>query len=208
MRVSFKPGVVVLVPENEDEGESLALLGLEADGHVFHLIANGEDGAALHDLGPREDACREPINISHAIEERFRPISNLALTPFLFDGRIYQSVEGFWQGLKFDRESDRNRIANLFGGEAKEAGDDAEPRTHVTYQGEEIRVGSPEHWALMRRACEAKFTTNFEAQEALLATGQRWLRHRMRRDSKSIPGAILAEMWMDIRRGLMEEKSS
>jgi predicted NAD-dependent protein-ADP-ribosyltransferase YbiA (DUF1768 family) len=204
MRVTFKPGVVVLVPENVDEGENLALLGMEADGHVFQLIANGEEGAALRDLGPREDACREPINISHAIEERFRPISNLALTPFLLDGRMYQSVEGFWQGLKFDSERDRNRIAKLHGGEAKGAGDGAEFRTHFQYEGQEIRVGSPEHWGLMRRACKAKFTTNFEAQEALLATGQRWLTHRMRRDSRNIPGAILAEIWMDIRETLRE----
>ncbi len=206
MRVSFKPGVIVLVPEDADEGESLALLDLESAGHVFRLAGNGAVGAALHDMGPREDACREPLNISHAIEERFRPISNLALTPFLLDGRMYQSVEGFWQGLKFDRESDRNRIANLHGGEAKKAGDDAEPRTHFKYAGAEIATGSPEHWALMRAACEAKFRTNFEAQEALLATGQRWLRHRMRRDSRSIPGAILAEMWMDIRAELMEAR--
>jgi predicted NAD-dependent protein-ADP-ribosyltransferase YbiA (DUF1768 family) len=56
----------------------------------------------------------------------------------------------------------------------------------------------------MHRACWAKFSTHAEAQAALLATGERPLVHRLRRDSRTIPGVIMAEIWMKIRRRLRE----
>ena len=34
---------------------------------------------------------------------------------------------------------------------------------------------------------------------ALLGTGDRPLRHRMRKDSRTIPGVIMAEIWMRLR---------
>jgi hypothetical protein len=54
----------------------------------------------------------------------------------------------------------------------------------------------------MDRACRAKFTQNWEARSALLATGGRPLVHRMRRDSRTIPGVIMADIWMRIRSSL------
>jgi hypothetical protein len=57
----------------------------------------------------------------------------------------------------------------------------------------------------MRRACEAKFTQNDDAREALLGTNDRPLTHKMRRDSRSIPGVIMAEIWMGIRARLRQQ---
>lgn len=37
------------------------------------------------------------------------------------------------------------------------------------------------------------------ARDALLKTGNRTLTHRTKRDSKTIPGAIMAEIYMGIR---------
>ena len=37
------------------------------------------------------------------------------------------------------------------------------------------------------------------AREALLSTGKRPLVHKVLPDSKTIPGAIMAEIWMEIR---------
>jgi predicted NAD-dependent protein-ADP-ribosyltransferase YbiA (DUF1768 family) len=51
----------------------------------------------------------------------------------------------------------------------------------------------------MRRACEAKFAQHEGARTALLDTGERWLTHRVRKDSRTIPGAIMADIWMRIR---------
>jgi hypothetical protein len=42
-------------------------------------------------------------------------LSNLAPTPFVLDGREYASVEGFWQGLKFEDEAQRAIIAKISG---------------------------------------------------------------------------------------------
>jgi predicted NAD-dependent protein-ADP-ribosyltransferase YbiA (DUF1768 family) len=51
----------------------------------------------------------------------------------------------------------------------------------------------------MRRACRAKFAQNEHAREALLATGERPLVHQVPRDSRTIPGVIMAEIWMALR---------
>jgi predicted NAD-dependent protein-ADP-ribosyltransferase YbiA (DUF1768 family) len=51
----------------------------------------------------------------------------------------------------------------------------------------------------MKQACRAKFTQNAEARAALLSTGERPLTHRVRRDSATIPGVIMADIWTRIR---------
>jgi hypothetical protein len=51
----------------------------------------------------------------------------------------------------------------------------------------------------MERACAAKFEQHGPARGALLATGQRPLTHKVRPDSRMIPGVILADIWMRLR---------
>jgi predicted NAD-dependent protein-ADP-ribosyltransferase YbiA (DUF1768 family) len=55
--------------------------------------------------------------------------------------------------------------------------------------------------AIDGRATIAKFQQNTNAREALLSTGDRPLTHQMKNDSKTIPGAILAEIRMRTRAG-------
>ena len=71
--------------------------------------------------------------------------------------------------------------------------------------GQEIAVGTWAHWQLMEQACRAKFSQNEEARAALLATGWRPLVHVVRRDSKAIPGVIMADIWMRIRAELRSQ---
>ncbi len=203
MKLSFRNDVLGLAAETEAEREICALLGA-ADLHVFQLHCTSDRGFAFTELGPPADALREPLNITHAVEARFRPISNLARTPFELDGQPYASIEGFWQGLKVPDLPGRRRLAKLSGPEAMEAGKSAGQPTDFAYGSETVLAGSPEHWQLMRMACEAKFNQNAEARAALLASGQRWLTHKVRRDSRTIPGAIMAQIWMDLRRKLQE----
>lgn len=59
----------------------------------------------------------------------------------------------------------------------------------IDFQGARIIPGGPDHWRLMEMACRAKFTQNADARMALLATGTRPLIHRVRRDSRTIPGS-------------------
>ena len=121
-------------------------------------------------------------------------ISNFAHTPFVLDGLDYASIEGFWQGLKFPDEADRRRLAALHGSAAKDAGFYAPTAEAILFGGERTRVGTWDHWQLMKRACTAKFSQHEPAREALRSTGKRPLVHQVKRDSKSIPGAIMAEI--------------
>jgi predicted NAD-dependent protein-ADP-ribosyltransferase YbiA (DUF1768 family) len=202
MRVQFKPGLIVFLPESPEDQENLDNFGEVSRDHIFRMGHKIGASSVLHDLGLADEALSKPINITLDAAPEWLPISNLAFTPFVFDGRYFASVEGFWQGLKFDDEKTRQRIALLHGTEAKHAGDGTGKRSHILWHGKEIAVGTADHWDLMRAACQAKFTINDEARAALLATGERPLVHRPRRDSRTIPGVIMAEIWMQIRASL------
>jgi predicted NAD-dependent protein-ADP-ribosyltransferase YbiA (DUF1768 family) len=161
------------------------------------------------DKGTEDDVSGEPINITFGIADpRLRPISNLAHTRFTLDGRAYASIEGFWQGLKYPAEADRRRIAALHGKAAKRAGGGAPRSETILYEGAEIAIGSPAHWALMERACLAKFTQNHTARAALLATGTRLITHVTNPDSRTIPGVVMAEIWTRIRDQLRPSPAS
>jgi hypothetical protein len=58
--------------------------------------------------------------------------------------------------------------------------------------------------AIDGRAATAKFEQNTSAREALLSTDDRPLTHQMKNDSKTIPGAILAEIQMRTRASLRQ----
>jgi predicted NAD-dependent protein-ADP-ribosyltransferase YbiA (DUF1768 family) len=200
MRAIFKDGQLILVTETDAEREAFAAWRTTKKDHVFRFDGGSEKGGALHDLGLREDACREPINVTfESDDERWLPISNLALTPFEMRGRRYASIEGFWQGLKFTGEEDRERIAALHGREAKSAAYGQPKCGSFVFDGQTCASGGPGHRGLMLQACRAKFAQNAGAREALLATGDRPLIHRVRRDSQTIPGALMADIWMRIR---------
>jgi predicted NAD-dependent protein-ADP-ribosyltransferase YbiA (DUF1768 family) len=203
VRVILKLGHLILSPESEAERAAFAIWREAARGHVFHFDGGSVDGGALRDLGLRAEACREPINVVFdQVEPCWQPISNLAHTPFMLRGMAYASVEGFWQGLKFDGDADRARIAALWGKPAKRAAAALPERASFDYGGETYAVGGPGHHALMLAACRAKFAQHAGARDALLATGDRPLIHRPRRDSATIPGALMADIWMRLRAGL------
>jgi predicted NAD-dependent protein-ADP-ribosyltransferase YbiA (DUF1768 family) len=157
----------------------------------------------LIDLGPRPDACREPINVTaRSPDAMIRLISNFAHTPFELDGNTYASIEAFWQGLKFPDAERRRLVSRLHGLEARNTGFDAEASDTLIYHGRTIRVGTSDHWHLMYLACRAKFSQHEQARAALMGTGDRPLIHKTRRDSRTIPGVVMADMWMRIRRTL------
>lgn len=209
MRAILKDGLIVLVPEGDGEAAELSAWQARHTGHVLHVRPQSEEAAAaleLWSLGPREEACREPINIvSSSPDPMARLIGNFGAAPFELDGETYRTVESFWQGLKFADLVDRRRLATLSGHEAWEAGSTKGYGATVAYAGKDIVVGTWAHWQLMERACRAKFEQNAGARAALLATGGRPLTHVLAKDSTSIPGAIMAEIWMRIRRSLQHQ---
>lgn len=204
MKLTFRNDVIGFAAETDFEREICALLAT-ADGHVFRLHCTSARGLAFSGLGPEVEARREPLNITQSVAPRFAAISNLAHTPFDLDGERYSSVEGFWQGLKFTDPERRRKVAGLSGTEAKAAGYPARHPSTIVHGGQSIVAGTPEHWALMRKACDAKFTQHAPAREALLATGERWLTHKVRNDSRTIPGVVMADIWMALRRRLRSQ---
>jgi predicted NAD-dependent protein-ADP-ribosyltransferase YbiA (DUF1768 family) len=207
MRVMFKSGILAFSTETEEESAQFAAWREMAHGHVFYFDGRSAKGGALHDLGPREEACREPINIVYGIEERWLPISNLAQTHFTLNGQTYASIEGFWQGLKYLSEEERKRVAALSGPEAKRAAPKGPPSETFSYGGRTYASGGADHHALMLQACRAKFSQHLPARQALLSTGERPLVHRVRRDSKTIPGVVMADIWTRIRSGLRNREA-
>ncbi|MBU6384815.1 MAG: NADAR family protein [Pirellula sp.] len=203
MIVRLKPNLLLITAPSQEHQETLIPWAKDVDGHAFILQVQDAQTIRLISRGPESDACREPINVtSRSPIREIQLISNFAHTPFELDGVLYGSVEAFWQCLKFQDHDRRLLIAPLFGKEALRAGADA-CQSHVfKYNGSTIRVGTFDHWQLMKLACKAKFNQHEQAKEALLSTGQRPLTHVTRSDSRTIPGVILADIWMRIRHRL------
>jgi len=201
MIVRQRDGMLIVTP---GEGETLGDWLDAHAGQVFRLQAIKGGSALLQSIGPEAEACRIPINITSQTPEPLRLISNFAHTPFCFDDKSYESIEGFWQGLKFPDEADRRRLALLHGSEARDAGYHAPEADTLMYDGENVRVGTYAHWRLMEKACRAKFTQHAGARDALLSTRNRPLVHQVKRDSKNIPGVIMAAIWTRIRERLLK----
>ena len=146
------------------------------------------------------------LNVGYSSRDwRAKLLSNFAPTPFRLWGEDFTSVEGFWQGLKFEEGSpEQKRVFSLYAYEAKRAGKAASKKPGDTFRwkGKEYVVGSPEHQNLMLQALRAKFSQNPEAKKALLATRGLSLVHELPRDSKTIPGATFAAMLEQVREEL------
>jgi predicted NAD-dependent protein-ADP-ribosyltransferase YbiA (DUF1768 family) len=204
MIVKQENGHIILQAETTEEQAQLKTL-LEEQNELIFQLRKTEKGPSFFYLGPKETACNLSINVLFSREDKqIQLISNLGHAPFEMDGIEYASVEAFWQSLKFEPEK-RDPLYSLFGKEAKKAGAREKYTKYVSYKEQKVRVGSSEHWALMQRACEHKFEQHTAAREALLATGIRPLYHKPRKDSVTIPGPIMAGIWMNIRSKLRRE---
>ena len=202
MKLEVGPTRITLHAQTDAERDLSQTLTASAGG-LYRIAQAGGRGLVFEAVPDPGMATLEPLNITQGVGAPFAAISNLATTPFILDDEIYASVEGFWQSLKFTELKDRRRVAALSGSAAKKAGNTAPPQS-VTfdYHGETIVRGTWAHWALMGRACEAKFYQDVASRRALLATGERLLTHRVANDSRTIPGVIMAEIWMRVRAGL------
>lgn len=207
MQVKLEDNTVLLVAETDAERAELAAWLAARTDRLFRLVPSRGSAVRLDDLGPDARLDEPAINITwNTAPKPFDLIANLAPTPFEVDGRPFASVEGFWQGLKFAEGAERDHVAGLAGHEARRAGGRVPYGETVTYQGKPARVGTIEHWALMEKACTAKFEQHEAARAALLSTAPRRLEHKVKVDSKTIPGVIMAEIWMRLRGRLEDGK--
>ena len=121
-------------------------------------------------------------------------LSNFAPTPFVFHGKRYASLEGFWQMMLYPEGADdprathpgiswshtRDEVAQMSSFEAKAAGTLAEENMRrmgigwVSFEGRRLdyRPAAPgEHYRLIVAATQEKVRQNPEVRRVLLATG-------------------------------------
>ena len=163
---------------------------------------------------PKLEIEKNVVNIGSKGEaETERMLSNFAHTPFDLDGVHYESVEAFWQSIKFPEGSkDRTETAGLVGGQAKRAGKRTRDIREIEYQSQTTKVGSSEHHKLMRRAIRAKLEQNPGVMKLLLDTGDKQITHVLKTpdgkilsDSKTIPGAVFSQILMDLRQEFKQQ---
>lgn len=207
MEVNFVGDCIVISGQSDEERAAIAKSSTAREGLMYSCVHTVAGTITLQVADKLPTGARQPINITYDTTPMpLQLISNLAATPFVLDGRGYASIEGFWQGLKFAAEAERRRIAALSGHAAKDAGPSSTPGDRIAYDGREICVGTADHWALMERACQAKFSQHDGARAALQSTGTRPLEHKVKVDSRTIPGVIMADIWMRLRSQLAQSR--
>ncbi len=142
-----------------------------------------------------------PINCaSNSEEEVGRQMSNFAHTPFVFRGREYASVEGFYQGMKFEDEEKRAKIAAMHGVYARSAGKKAKTK-QTTFDGQTFMMGSPEHHAVMKEAIRCKMEQHPEMTKAFVATRPRTVIHDTGRPARksSFPVEVFCRIITEMR---------
>jgi len=155
-------------------------------------------------------------------------LSNFAPTPFVFRGRRYASIEGFWQMMLYPEGKDdprakssgliwrysRDQVADMTSFEAKNAGTLAEENmnkmgiTWVTFEGRQIeyRPASPgEHYRLIFDATLEKVRQNPEVRKVLLSTGDLILRPDHHQEPNAPAAWRYYEILTEIRKNLQSE---
>lgn len=178
-----------------------------------------KDGAPSWEILPQEAGPGEVI-LSKRTELGI--LSNFAATPFVYDGRQYASVEGFWQMMKYpegpgdERLKDpnvvwphtREEVARMTAFEAKAAGSAANEIMKrlgikwVSYAGKKIDYyenAKGEFYRLILAAEWEKLKQNPKVKEVLLKTGDLKLRPDHHQEPTVAPAWRYHEIWMEIR---------
>lgn len=151
-------------------------------------------------------------------------LSNFAATPFVFEGRSYSSLEGFWQSLKYPESPkderfeacpswpySRFQVEGLTGVIAQRSGVAAEEimKTHgiewITYRGEKIDYKGKDqdrHFDLISAATLCKVQQNKQVAEVLFRTRGLQLLPDHHQSPDSPRAWRYFEIMMDLRRNL------
>jgi predicted NAD-dependent protein-ADP-ribosyltransferase YbiA (DUF1768 family) len=152
-------------------------------------------------------------------------LSNFAPTPFVFHGKRYASLEGFWQMMKYpEGASDprakfpglewkytRDQVAQMVAFEANHAGALASDNmskmkiTWVSFEGKRFEykpVAPGEHYKLIVAATREKVKQNPEVKRVLLSTGDLILKPDHHQEANAPAAWRYYEILMEIRRQL------
>ena len=146
------------------------------------------------------------LNVSSASADwRACALANYPLFPFVLDGVVLASVEGFIQGIKFpEGHPSRAAAFRAYAAAAKQYGA-AAARISVWWGGQALAYGSAAHHALIARAIRAKFVHNQGAQLALRATQGIVLKHDVGPESPttSLPAVVFCRILTELRDELL-----
>ena len=156
-------------------------------------------------------------------------LSNFAATPFVFHGKRYASLEGFWQAMlhpegpndpraKFpglEWKYTREQVTQMTAFEAKHAGDLAEENMRkmkigwVSFEGKRFgyRPKKPgQHYRLIVAATWAKVLQNDTVRKVLLSTGDLILKPDHHQEPNAPAAWRYFEIWMRIRTELQNRE--
>ncbi|MBI4429066.1 MAG: NADAR family protein [Ignavibacteriales bacterium] len=155
-------------------------------------------------------------------------LSNFAPTPFVYRGKRYASLEGFWQAMLYPEGNDdprstfpgltwrytRDQVMDLTSFEAKRAGEMAEENmkimgiTWVMFVGRRIEYRPAErgeHYRLIVEATWEKVRQNPEVKRVLLATGDLILKPDHLQEPNAPAAWRYNEILTEIRTALQRE---
>lgn len=155
-------------------------------------------------------------------------LSNFAVTAFLYRGKKYASVEGFWQSLLYPEDSKdpravfpslewpftRSRVEAMVAFDAKKAGDVAFANMKkmqinwVTFEGKRLEYWTSakgDHYQLIVEVMVEKMKQNPRVREVLMATRGLTLRPDHHQEPGAPPAWKYFEIWIEIREKLFRD---
>ena len=185
-----------------------------------------EDQKAVWEILPQ---AAKPGEVILSKRNELGILSNFAATPFIYRGKRYASVEGFWQAMLYPEgphdvrastpgirwTHTRNEVAQMTAFEAKRAGELAERNMQkmgidwVTFEGRRMPYRSKEkgeHYRLIVAAMRAKLEQNPKVREILLQTGDLVLRPDHIEEPDPPAEWQYFKIWMEIRSELQRAK--
>jgi len=187
-----------------------------------------KEGAPSWEILPQEAG---PGEVILSKRNELGLLSNFAATPFVFHGKKYASLEGFWQMMKYPEGPDdpranfrglswpytREEVSQMVAFEAKHAGDLGEKNmklmgiTWVTFEGKrmEYKPAQPgEHYRLIVEATHEKVKQNPEVKRVLLATGNLVLKPDHHQEPNAPAAWRYYEILMEIRTELRHQSNA
>ena len=142
-------------------------------------------------------------------------LSNFADTPFVIDEVSCKCSESFIQSLKIADSTEQQRFCLLQGEEAWKLGSKLTSAVFasgtVWWKGVSYVLHSKEHFALIKRGLQAKYSQSERAAEALIATGSANLTHdygQLPGKNQSLPVDIFCKIITEIRHEIVGGKNA
>lgn len=146
---------------------------------------------------------RPSLNVSSTSNDwRGVALSNFPLSPFMLDGNLFASIEGFIQGIKFpDGDQRRIQAFQSSGWDAKNLGEQAD-RSGAYWANQRIPYGSDDHHRLIARAIRARIEQSAGLREVLTSTIGLTLVHEtghQEAPTTSLPAVVFCRVLSDLR---------